>query len=75
MTRTWPSRPTMTLSGLKSRWTSSLSWAAWSPRPAAMKTLMISRHHRVCDWSHYLTVFPSTNSIAMKTWSSKVPTS
>jgi len=42
MTRTWPSRPTMTLSGLKSRWTSSLSCAACRPRPAARNTLMIS---------------------------------
>ena len=28
MTRTWPSKPTITLSGLKSRWTSPFSWAA-----------------------------------------------
>ena len=38
MTRTWPSRLTITLSGLKSRWTRPLSCAAASPRPAAMNT-------------------------------------
>ena len=38
MTRTWPSAPIMTLSGLKSRWTSPRSCAAASPRPAAAKT-------------------------------------
>ncbi len=42
MTRTWLSRPTMTLSGLKSRWTSPFSCAAASPRPAAMNTFRIS---------------------------------
>ena len=42
MTRTWLSRPTMTLSGLKSRWTSPSSCAAASPRPAAMNTFRIS---------------------------------
>ncbi len=33
MTRTLPSRPTITLSGLKSRWTRPASWAAARPRP------------------------------------------
>ncbi len=38
MTRTWPSGVIMTLSGLKSRWTSSRACAAASPRPAAANT-------------------------------------
>ena len=42
MTRTWPLLDTMTLSGLKSRCTRSLSCAAASPRPAAMNTSRIS---------------------------------
>ena len=48
MTRTWPSRPTITLSGLKSRWTSPFSCAAVRPRPAAMKTRRISCQLRGC---------------------------
>ena len=47
MTRTWLSRPTMTLSGLKSRCTSPFSCAAASPRPAAMNTFRISCQLRV----------------------------
>ena len=38
MTRTLPSRVTMTLSGLKSRWMRSAACAAAMPSPAAMKT-------------------------------------
>ncbi len=75
MTRTWPSLLTMTLSGLKSRWTSSLSCAAASPRPAAMYTFSVSCQVRVCDCVQKPAVWPSTNSIAMKTFSSNGPTS
>ena len=75
MTRTWLSRPTMTLSGLKSRCTSPFSCAAASPRPAAMNTFRMSCQLRAAACSQYVTVFPSTNSIAMNTCSWKVPTS
>ncbi len=75
MTRTSPSRPTITLSGLKSRWTSPFSCAAASPRPAARNTRSTSGHERGCACSQNVTVFPSTNSIAMNTWSRNVPTS
>ena len=46
ITRTLSSRPTITLSGLKSRWTSPASCAAARPRPAATKTRSTSRHSR-----------------------------
>ena len=75
MTRTWRSRLTITLSVLKSRWTSPFSCAAASPRPASLNTCRISRQVRGCTCSQYVTVFPSTYSIAMKTLSSNVPTS
>ncbi len=48
MTRTSPSRPTMTLSGLKSRWTSPFSCAATRPRPAARNTRSTSCQLRGC---------------------------
>ena len=51
MTRTWLSRPTMTLSGLKSRCTRPLSCAAASPRPAALNTFTISCQLRVAACS------------------------
>ena len=43
MTRTRPSFPTSTLSGLKSRWTSPAACAAASPRPADWRTASRSR--------------------------------
>ncbi len=52
-----------------------MSCAAESPRPAAMNTFRISCQLRAWDWTQYVTVFPSTYSIAMKTWSLNVPTS
>jgi hypothetical protein len=67
MTRTSRSRPTITLSGLKSRWTSPFSCAATNPRPAARKTRSTSCQLRGCACNQYVTVFPSTNSIAMNT--------
>ena len=45
-TRTRPSSPMSTLSGLKSRWTSPRSCAAARPRPAATITSTTSRHDR-----------------------------
>jgi hypothetical protein len=46
VTRTRPSLPTSTLSGLKSRWISPAAWAAARPRPAAVKSASPSRHGR-----------------------------
>ena len=75
MTRTWRSRLIITLSVLKSRWTRPFSCAAASPRPASTNTLRMSFQVRCWTCSQYVTVFPSTYSIAMKTLSSNVPTS
>ena len=72
MTRTWPSWSTITLSGLKSRWTSRAACAAARPRPGRDEDVAGPRaSERRAAFSQYATVWPSTNSIAMKTWSSK----
>jgi hypothetical protein len=67
VTRTPPSRPTITFWGLKSRCTTPAACAAASPRPAATNTSTISRQPRdgVADRNHWSMVSPSTNSIAM----------
>ena len=68
LTRTRPSRPISTLSGLKSRCTIPAPCAASSPRPAATKTSRISSSARGRSRSQERSVPPSTSSIATKSW-------
>ena len=74
VTRTRPSSPTSTLSGLKSRWTMPAACAAASPRPACTNTRRISRHGRGVS-SQRASVAPSTSSIATNMQSRSNPTS
>jgi hypothetical protein len=75
VTRTRPSTPTSTLSGLKSRCTSPASWAACRPRPAATNVSTTSGQARGCSRCHAVSVWPSTSSMAKNTRPSNVPTS
>ncbi len=74
-TRARPSRPTITLLGLKSRWMSPASWAACRPRPALTYTATIARQSRDAARSHASSVHPSTNSMAMNVCPACVPIS
>ena len=75
VTRTRPSVPTSTLSGLKSRWTKPAACAASRPSPASRSTDSTSRHVRPGARIQSVRVPPSTSSIETKTSSSIVPTS
>ncbi|MCB9748871.1 MAG: hypothetical protein H6713_02565 [Myxococcales bacterium] len=75
ITRTRPSSPSITLSGLKSRCTSPAAWAAASPRAAARYLSTTSRHDRGCARSHARSVTPRMCSIATNTRPSCTPTS
>ena len=74
-TRTRPSLPIITLSGLKSRWTRPARCAASMPRPAASNTRRISRQVRGRSASQVVSVTPSMCSIAMYTPAGIEPTS
>jgi hypothetical protein len=74
VTRGRPSAPTRMFSGLTSRWTSPAACAAARPRPAATKMPRISRQSRGRR-SQARRVSPSIRSIAMKSRSSRRPTS
>ena len=74
-TRTRPSVPTITLSGLKSRWLMPARCAAARPRAAAVKISSNSRIARSRWRIHAPTVLPSTSSMAMNTSRPTVPTS
>ncbi len=74
-TRTRPSSPTITLDGLKSRWTSPARCAAASPSPAARNAPITSARERFFSFSHVASVGPSTNSVARNTSAPNVPTS
>lgn len=64
ITRTRPSPSIMTLSGLKSRWTSPFAWAAARPSPAAQSAAKICSRERGSA-NHCVSVTPSTCSITM----------
>ena len=75
MTRTRPSWPTMTLSGLKSRCTRPARCAAASPSPAARNTCTMAAAARGFALSHWRSVWPSMSSVAMNTSPPSSPTS
>jgi hypothetical protein len=75
VTTTWPSRPSSTLAGLKSRCTSPRAWAATSPAPAARRRFITSAGARRSARSHSASVPPSSSSIATKSTPLAVPTS
>ena len=73
-TRTRPSLPMSTFSGLKSRWMMPAACAAASPRPACANTASTSRH----AWVRVIQlrkVPPSTRSMAKNRTSPTAPTS
>ena len=73
-TRTRPSSPMSTLSGLKSRWMRPRSWAAARPWPAATITFTTSRQER-SPRSHVRRVLPGTYSMATNACPATIPAS